>query len=95
MPNTITVINDYAFSNSSVDSISFSKNLKTIGNYAFSYSDLKSVILHEGVETIGNYAFRGDASGNYIYGQISKVKLPNSLKSIGEWAFCSNRLTWL
>lgn len=93
MPNTITVINDYAFSNSSVDSISFSKNLKTIGNYAFSYSDLKSVILHEGVETIGNYAFRGDASGNYIYGQISKVKLPNSLKSIGERAFSCNRLT--
>lgn len=92
MANTITAINDYAFSNSGIDSISFSKELKTIGNYAFYHSDLKSVILQEKVEMIGNSAFAGDASGNYIYGQITKVKLPKSLKNIGEHAFSCNRL---
>lgn len=92
MANTITAINDYAFSNSGIDSISFSKELKTIGNYAFYHSDLKSVILQEKVEMIGNFAFAGDGSGNYIYGQIIKVKLPKSLKNIGEHAFSCNRL---
>lgn len=95
MPNTITIINGYAFSDSSVDSVAFSENLKIIGNYAFSDSDLKSVILHEGVESIGDYAFKGDvpSTGIGMKGEISKIRLPNSLKSIGESAFCYNPIT--
>lgn len=86
MPNTITEIQSSAFNRSSVDSVSFSKGLKSIGDNAFNEaSSLTSVVLYEGLEKIGDYAF--STGGYYSSPGLHRVILPNSLTDIGERAF--------
>jgi type IV pilus assembly protein PilA len=50
------------------------------------------------VEHIGESAFStwyvyGDFTQNYLYSRIDSVKFPNTLKSIGEYAFADNKVT--
>ena len=61
-------------------------SLRTISNRAFYGSMITSLVLSEGVETIGERAFSHASRG-----RIMSVELPASLKSIGAYAFFTNR----
>ncbi|MBQ3735785.1 MAG: leucine-rich repeat protein, partial [Candidatus Methanomethylophilaceae archaeon] len=97
-----SVIGDNAFYNATATSITLDDNV-TLGEYAFSGCTATSVslgtvaswdvyafssmgnlesITFSGTETIGNYAFSG--SGNQ---SLNTVSLPDSLTTIGEYAF--------
>ena len=56
--------------------------VKAVGTSAFQGCNLESLVIGEGVETIGKNAFRENWN-------ISSVVLPNSLRTIGEYAFFS------
>lgn len=56
--------------------------VKAVGTSAFQGCNLESLVIGEGVETIGKNAFRENWN-------IRSVVLPNSLRTIGEYAFFS------
>jgi len=82
LPDTVTIIDEYAFSGcSSLSGVYFGRNLRVIGPGAFSSCRaLKSIHLPEGVEVIGENAFDGCT-------QINKLVIPESAKRIGANAF--------
>ena len=61
IPNTVTSIGDYAFSNCrALTSITIPKSVKSLGEQAFSYcSDLTSITIPNSVTSIGKEAFIG------------------------------------
>lgn len=77
----ITRIEDFAFSDIGIESITLPKSLESIGEFAFEdCSKLKKVIFSEGLTTIEEYAFYGCTSLEYIH-------LPKSLKKVEQWTF--------
>ncbi|MDY6438645.1 MAG: leucine-rich repeat domain-containing protein [Prevotella sp.] len=82
IPNSVTSIGDYAFSDcSSLTSITIPNSVTSIGSYAFDgCSGLTSFEIPNGVTSIGSYAFTG-CSG------LTSVTIPNSVTSIGGGAF--------
>lgn len=81
IPNTITRIEDNAFSLSWLEMIEIPSSVKTIGKYAFKgCEDLKKVVIHEGVTELGKMVFKGCDSLDYI-------EIPKSVTSIGKDAF--------
>lgn len=88
LPETLKSIGNAAFENTGLANISFTSctRLKSIGNYAFSYTDISSVNLSNTELTyIGSGAF-------CMCANLSTLRLPGSLQSIGEMAFegCSS-----
>ncbi|MBR0037197.1 MAG: leucine-rich repeat domain-containing protein [Bacteroidales bacterium] len=77
IPESVTSISNYAFSNCiSLQSVSIPNSVTTIGNYAFSScKNLQSIAIPNGVTTIGNYAFSGCMS-------LQSVSIPHSVKSV-------------
>lgn len=81
MPDTVTRIEEGAFSFLSIDKIKFSKNLKEIEGEAFRGTIfLQDIELPEELETISDSCFR---DCNFE----GKVKLPKKLNKIDEGAF--------
>ncbi len=78
--NTNTSIAESAFEDSTIDSITISKNVITIDNYAFKNSEVKVINFAEGLNSINNGVFMSCDN-------LKEVRLPNSLESIGEDAF--------
>ena len=90
--NCATSISSYTFSAmTQLSSITLSNSVKTIANSGCMISDSSSAAnrLHDislgKVETIGNYAFR--YCGRTYGTNQPKIKFPNTLTSIGEYAF--------
>jgi hypothetical protein len=87
VPNSVTTIEQYAFSGcSSLTSVTIPNSVTTIGGSAFSgCSSLASVTIPNSVTTIGSYTFSGCSS-------LSSITIPNSVTSIGSGAFsgCSS-----
>lgn len=83
IPQSVTTIGNYAFNGCSGFSGSLDlRSVTTIGNYAFNgCSGLTGSLDLWSVTTIGNYAF------NDCRGLTGSLKLPDSLMSIGEYAF--------
>ena len=90
----LTSIGDYAFYESSIQSVTFPATVASIGNYAFSKSSLNGELSIPGtVKSIGEYAFNDCQNLNVIIleegvetvgqhcfsGLISKLTLPSSL----------------
>jgi hypothetical protein len=76
-------IGQAAFNNTLLRSVSLPNSLRTIGDLAFGgCKQLEQVDLGEGVEHVGQYAFTFDGSD-----KIHKIRLPESLKSVGYQAF--------
>ena len=87
MPDSVEIVRPNAFANAvSLESLTLSKNLKTIGAYAFSGKKITEIIIPEGVVTIESGAFL-DCS------LLAKVTLPDSLKSIESYAFYKCAIT--
>ena len=81
IPNTVTKINNYAFSGAPFRSIEIPSSVKSIGNNAFDQCDsLIYISIPEGTVSIGNVAF--DRCTN-----LSSVFISNTVKTIGLWAF--------
>lgn len=78
IPNSITRINDYAFSGySSIQSIHIPSNVLSIGNFAFyNCKSLVSVSMDEGIQCIGNQVFAYCDS-------LSSISIANSVIKIG------------
>ena len=85
IPNSVTTIDDYAFSNcyGLNGSLTLSNSLKTIGSSAFYWcQELKgNLTLPDSVTTIGDNAFRN------CYKFTGNLTIPNSVTTIGVGAF--------
>ena len=81
IPDHIEFINSVAFANCSVlKDVTFGKNVSVVYYGAFENCEqLETVALNEGLLEIGQYAFRNT--------NISKLKLPSTLRSIDAQAF--------
>ena len=97
IPNTITYggttysvvgIDDNAFKDSHVTSVTIPNSVTSIGPGAFQYcGSLVSVDIPNSVTSIGNYAFQ-------YCGSLTSVIIPNSVTSIGDGIFsCCSSLT--
>ena len=82
IPNSVTYISDYSFSNcTSLTSIDIPNSVTEIGYKAFGYcNNLKSVTIPSCVTIIDNYAFDGCES-------LTSIDIPDSVTKIGEYAF--------
>jgi len=98
LPDRVTEIGAYAFTNNSTSTYTSTNSIKTftagsglrnIGFGAFySQRNLATVTLNEGLVTIGKYAF---ANTGYFYNTprsgITEVVIPSTVTSIGTYAF--------
>lgn len=82
IPNSVTCIGAYAFSNcTGLTSITIPNSVTSIDTYAFSdCTHLASVTISGGVTSIGAYAFSGCKS-------LTSITLPNSVTNIDTYAF--------
>lgn len=86
IPNTVTSINPYAFSNSGLTTIEIPSSVKYIEAAAFqNCTSLTSVDISDCVEWINEYCFSGCSS-------LSTITIPGSVKYISNYAFeqCKN-----
>lgn len=77
----VKVIGNYAFSDSSLISVSMPNSITTIGHGAFSKCrDLTSITIPSSVTTIENSAFANCSA-------LTGIIIPNSVTTLGTWAF--------
>lgn len=87
IPNSVTSIGSYAFSNTNITSINIPDSVTSIGRNAFSNVPLTSVIIPSSIKIIKEATF-GACS------QLTSVTIPNSITEILQSAFVTcNRLT--
>ena len=87
IPDSVTKIRDYAFSDcSSLSNIVIPDSVTDIGNRAFwRCSSLPNIVIPNSVTSIGDYAFSDCSS-------LSNIVIPDSVTAIGDFAFsdCSS-----
>ena len=82
IPNNVTTIGEYAFSDNDLTSVTIPNSVITIGEYAFRNNQLTNVTIPNSVTTIGEFAFYGN--------QLTSVTIPNSVTTIGYRSFFKN-----
>ena len=87
IPNTITVISDYAFYKAEITSVNIPSSVTEIGKYAFCFSTLNNVVFASDskLTKIGTHAFSNT--------NIINFTLPDSVKEIGDYAFYIHKLS--
>ena len=80
IPDSVTAIGKGAFRNSGLETVKLPKKLKALKEEVFTGAELNSIDIPEGVTKIERSAFR-------FCRKLSRVHLPGSLKSIGDFAF--------
>lgn len=85
IPNSVTSIGSYAFSDCGLQSITIPNSVTNIGNHAFSNCGLHSIRIPDSVINIEDYAFANCYA-------LTSVTIPDSVASIGDDAFyyCQN-----
>ena len=87
IPDSVTTIGDYAFSNcQNITSVNIPNSVTTVGENAFKgCSSLTSVTIPNSVTSIGDYAF-------YNCTSLTSITIPDSVTEIGSCTFkgCSN-----
>lgn len=71
----------------------FGSGVVSIGDYAFNYANrINELDLTKAtkLQTIGNYAFKGGIGGGYATAKEIAVVLPDSVTTIGDYAFAEN-----
>ncbi len=84
LPESITTLEQSAFSFNKLDSIDLSY-VTSIGSYAFRSNNLSKIIFPTNDATIGELAFATN--------QLESIEIPNSITRIGRYAFKSNLIT--
>jgi hypothetical protein len=88
VPNTVTGLLPYAFSDASnARTVVLNNNIKVIGSHAFDRTDIKEVILPPTITKIDEYAFANS--------KITSINLPSGLTTIEAYAFYMGSLTEL
>ena len=81
IPNTVVAIEESAFANSTISSVTIPNSVKTIGNWAFSgCENLRTVTLPASVTEIGEGVFE-------VCTKLTSVRIPASVKTIQKWTF--------
>ncbi|MFC6255272.1 leucine-rich repeat protein [Secundilactobacillus hailunensis] len=84
-----------AFSGNQISgTVTIPGSVTSIGDRAFANNDITGVNLGKGVQTIGNDAFSRNISTD-SHNNISTVIIPDSVTSIGTWAFANDNITQL
>ncbi len=104
---SVTTIEDNAFYNNRLTSVTIGNNVTTIGAYAFGVNLLTSVTIPNSVTAIGDDAFRSNSLTSVTIGDsvttigdnafalnsLANVTIPNSVTTIKDFAFYKNLLT--
>jgi hypothetical protein len=85
LPDTVKIIDSYAFNGKDITEIELPDGLETIGQAAFAGTKLKSISIPDSVTAIEDYTFQKTP--------LQEIKLPKNLKSIGYLAFAYTDLT--
>lgn len=86
IPDSVTRIGEYSFSESGLESVNLPKNLTDIDNYAFQQCrNLKRVIIPDSVTTLGNGVFGDCTSLEMVVIGNGVTEIPN-----GAFAQCSS-----
>jgi hypothetical protein len=93
---TLEIIEPLAFCYNGLDSVFMHKNTN-YGSGVFSCCDsLKYVEIEDGVTTIASYLFNGyEYRTENLGNQLEEIRLPNTVRHIGEHAFSGTRVTQL
>ena len=88
IPNTVTSIGDWGFTESRLTSVFIPNSVISIGRFAFwGCNSLTSIDLHDSITFIGDHAFVNCT-------KLSSVTIPSSIKSVEEYTFYNcNSLT--
>lgn len=86
MPDTVTSIANYAFANSAITELTFSKALQTIGEYAFVSSKIAKVNFN------GNESLTKIPVGAFQSSALCEIVLPDSVKTVESYAFSDSAL---
>lgn len=103
IPNTVTIIKDFAFYHSGITSVTIPSSVTSIGINVFSNTPLSSVTISNSLTSIGEGTFSGcsnlssvtlpdslTAIGPYVFSDCSSltsISIPNSVTTIGDYAF--------
>lgn len=107
LPESLTHIGDYAFSNCGFEEISLPSELVYIGKGCFESAELTKIELPSGIITIEEFTFSHSKLKDIVFSTslqsiekqaflscpITKINLPSSLTYIGEDAFANSLLT--
>jgi len=80
--NPVTAIDEYAFANQDIATVTLPDSLLRISDQAFAYNDITSVTIGRFVEYIGQSAFQGNS--------LTHVNIPSGVKYVGGMAFSLN-----
>ena len=95
MPDTVKVLKNSAFVGcSALESVYVSAGLEIMEGYVFSACPMMTTFeMGEGAKMLGDHAFytpTADQKGFYYQPNLSNVTLPDSVESIGAYAFAGN-----
>ena len=104
IPNSVTSIGNYAFYHSSLTSVTIPNSVTSIGDLAFSYTSLTYPVYNAHCFAYLPMSFKGayaiPEGIKYITGgafcdrhYLTSITIPNSVTSIGNWAFAASALT--
>ncbi|KAI5491146.1 antigen BSP-related family, partial [Trichomonas vaginalis G3] len=79
IPDTITTINEYCFSYSTIETLIIPNSVTTIGVYCFHDSHIKTIVLPNSLTSIGDQCFYCTS--------IETITIPNSTTTIGKYCF--------
>ncbi|MBE7051651.1 MAG: leucine-rich repeat domain-containing protein [Ruminococcaceae bacterium] len=81
LPNSLTIISDYAFEECGIANLTIPNNVTHIGSYAFNgCTKLQNFVLGDNVSSIDSYAF-------YACSSLKNIVLNIKLEHVGDYAF--------